>query len=233
MKTNGKTKRRGGLSPDKYLSEPQIGRLLLYLERRAAAGGRRAAVNRFIVIMLLYCGLRAEELLSLRLRNLPGYHGKNAIEVERGKGGVARAVQVPDWLTEYIAAFVKSCRKGAKPGGILIPSERGYRRVVVKRARVVNGRRIHGQRTERSCRMTYHSLWAKVRRIGLAAGIGKLHPHMFRHTYLSRLYNVKQDLRFVQDQAGHLDPKTTAIYTRTNVDERTRQVQDLPRPFAS
>jgi integrase len=26
---------------------------------------------------------------------------------------------------------------------------------------------------------------------------------MLRHTYLTRLYNVEHDLRFVQDQAGH------------------------------
>ena len=54
-----------------------------------------------------------------------------------------------------------------------------------------------------------------------------IHPHMLRHTYLSRLYNVEHDLRFVQDQAGHASPTTTAIYAKTNSRARKRQVEAL------
>ena len=50
---------------------------------------------------------------------------------------------------------------------------------------------------------------------------------MLRHTYLSQLYNVEQDLRFVQDQAGHASPTTTAIYAKTNNRARRRQVEAL------
>ncbi len=63
--------------------------------------------------------------------------------------------------------------------------------------------------------------------IKLAPDIGKLHPHMLRHTYLTRLYNVEKDLRFVQDQAGHASPTTTAIYAKTNNTARKRQVEAL------
>ena len=47
---------------------------------------------------------------------------------------------------------------------------------------------------------------------------------MLRHTYLTRLYNVEKDLRFVQDQAS---PATTALYAKTNNTARKRQVQAL------
>ena len=50
---------------------------------------------------------------------------------------------------------------------------------------------------------------------------------MLRHTYLVRLYNVEHDLRFVQDQAGHASPTTTAIYAKTDSAARKRQVQAL------
>ena len=76
-------------------------------------------------------------------------------------------------------------------------------------------------------RNIYRSIYAKIKRIGEQAGIGKLHPHMLRHTYLTRLYNVEKDLRFVQDQAGHASPTTTAIYAKTNNKARKRQVQAL------
>jgi hypothetical protein len=58
------------------------------------------------------------------------------------------------------------------------------------------------------------SLYSKVRKIGEKSGIGQLHPHMLRCTYLVRLYNKKNDLRFVQDQAGHANIKTTALYAK-------------------
>ena len=45
--------------------------------------------------------------------------------------------------------------------------------------------------------------------------------------YLARLYNIEKDLRFVQDQAGHASPTTTAIYAKTNNKARKRQVQAL------
>jgi integrase len=45
--------------------------------------------------------------------------------------------------------------------------------------------------------------------------------------YLTRLYNIEKDLRFVQDQAGHASPTTTAIYAKTNSHARKRQVQAL------
>lgn len=223
-------KRRGGLSPDKFLSEQQIGKLLRYLGTGSKAGGQRAAVNEFIVIILLYTGLRAEELLSLRICDLPCYHGKDLIEVQDGKGDVSRSVVIAEWLSDTIRVFVREHRKGAKPNSILIPCEKGFRRVILRRTRMKEGKRIIKTTVERSCRMIYQSLWERLRRIGYRAQIGRLTPHMLRHTYLTNLYNEGQDLRFVQDQAGHADPKTTAIYTATMNHRRLEQVRSLKRP---
>ena len=75
--------------------------------------------------------------------------------------------------------------------------------------------------------MIYRTIYEKMKKLGSKSGIGKLHPHMLRHTYLSRLYNVEHDLRFVQDQAGHASPSTTAIYVKTNNEARKRQVEAL------
>ena len=70
--------------------------------------------------------------------------------------------------------------------------------------------------TERKGPMTTSAVRKILARAGQATKIGlAVHPHMLRHTYLSRLYNVEHDLRFVQDQAGHSSPTTTAIYAKT------------------
>ena len=67
----------------------------------------------------------------------------------------------------------------------------------------------------------------EIKGIGEQAGTGELHPHMLRHTYLTRLYNVEKELRFVQDQAGYASLTITAIYTKTNNTARRRQVEAL------
>jgi integrase/recombinase XerD len=75
--------------------------------------------------------------------------------------------------------------------------------------------------------MSYRSIYEKMKKRGKQSGIGKPHPHMHRHTYGTRLYNVEQDLRFVQDQLGHESPTTTAKYAKTNSKARKRQVEAL------
>jgi integrase len=76
-------------------------------------------------------------------------------------------------------------------------------------------------------RVIYRSIYEKIKKLGRQSGIGKLHPHMLRHTYGTRPYNVEQDLRFVQDQLGHASPTTTAIYAKANAKARKRQLEAL------
>ena len=60
------------------------------------------------------------------------------------------------------------------------------------------------------------SYGALVRRIGQRAGIEGLHPHMFRHTFVSILLsNPEIGVATVAAEAGHAQPSTTlAIYTQ-------------------
>jgi integrase len=165
-------------------------------------GGSRGVIDELIVELLVNTGLRASELCDLNIGDLPIKHGKECIWVRDGKGKVSRTVEISEKLNKRLEQFVKLYRKGAKANSPLLVSERGDR-------------------------IIYSSIYAKIKRIGEQAGIGKLHPHMLRHTYLTRLYNVEKDLRFVQDQAGHASPTTTAIYAKTNNTARRRQVEAL------
>jgi site-specific recombinase XerC len=201
-----KTTRRGGLPPDKYLSDTQLKRLRQYVKDMAdlarERGSERAILDELIVEILANTGLRASELCDLNISDLPVSHGKDSIWVRDGKGKVTRTVDIPESLVKRIERFVRLYRKGAKPKGPLLLSTKGTR-------------------------MIYRSIFEKIRKLGRKSSIGKLHPHMLRHTYLTRLYNVEHDLRFVQDQAGHASPTTTAIYAKTNNTARKRQVEAL------
>ena len=138
----------------------------------------------------------------MNIEDLPISHGKDSIWVRDGKGKVARTVDIPDSLVKRLDRFVKLYRKSTKPKQPLLASNKGKR-------------------------MIYRTIYEKMKKLGSKSGIGKLHPHMLRHTYLTRLYNVEHDLRFVQDQAGHSSPTTTAIYAKTNSKARKRQVEAL------
>jgi site-specific recombinase XerC len=49
------------------------------------------------------------------------------------------------------------------------------------------------------------------------AGISKrVHFHLLRHTYLTRLYQQTKDIRVVQEVAGHSNIATTMVYTHVS-----------------
>ena len=157
-----KSKRRGGLPPDKYLSDTQLRRLRQYVKDMAdlarRRGSRRAVVDELIVELLANTGLRASELVALDIRDLPVSHGKPAVWVRDGKGKVARVVDVPESLQKRLERFVRLYRKRARPKSPLLVSTNGKR-------------------------MIYRSIYEKCRKLGRLSGIGKLHPHMLRHTF--------------------------------------------------
>ena len=232
-----RSKSRGGLAPDKYLSKDQAQKLLHYIRSQArlarTRGSRREVINEMIIELLLYTGLRAAELCDLKMRDLPLHHGKDVIFVRDGKGEISRTVEIPVSLTAKLKRFIQECCKGAKPKSPVIPSEAGYRLIYWKTYSKRKYRKpgeskyIIEQHQEHSARLTYRCLYSKVKMIGRKAGIGWLTPHMLRHTYLTLLYNIKNDLRFVQDQAGHANIDTTQIYTATSNEERRRQVEAI------
>jgi len=168
-----KTTRRGGLAPDKYLSDTQLKRLRQYVKDMAdlarQRGSARAIMDELIVELLANTGLRASELCDLNIGDLPVTHGKDSVWIRDGKGKVTRTVDIPDSLRKRLERFVRLYRKGAKPKDPLLVSTKGSR-------------------------MIYRSIYEKMKKLGKKSGIGKLHPHMLRHTYLTRLYNVEHDL---------------------------------------
>jgi site-specific recombinase XerD len=195
-------KHHGGLSPNKFLSLEQVKQLRTYLAEARSRGGRRAAINEAIVDVLLNSGLRAAELLSLQMRDLPHCHGKLILDVREGKGCVRRSVQISSTLAKRIEQFVKRYRKNSKPSSALFVNEQGSK-------------------------LSYRSLYSRIRIIGRAAGLNRLTPHMLRHSYGMAWYSATKDLFSLQDQLGHADPRTTHIYARTTDEKMRQQVEDF------
>jgi integrase/recombinase XerD len=54
--------------------------------------------------------------------------------------------------------------------------------------------------------------WKTVKKAGEAAGIKDVHPHQFRHAYVSHLLAENVPLADVSELVGHRDISTTALY---------------------
>jgi integrase len=176
------------------LSEAELSALLTYVKNRADSarekGTTRAVIDELIILLLLNAGLRCREVCNLSVRDLPPKPGENALWVRGAKGKLARKVDIDEKTVKCLERFVRLYRKGSGPDEPLLLSERGNR-------------------------LGYISLYSKVKNIGSKVGLWNLHPNMLRRTYIVRLYDAERDLRFVQQQAGHASPKTTAKYVRT------------------
>jgi len=175
----------------RYLSDTEREKLLSYIRQKAdlakRKGAKRSVFDDFIVRLLLNTGLQPSELCNLNINDLITEQDRKYIRIRDVSGNVLREVDVTGDIVEYVQRFVRLYRRKTKPGDPLLVSERGGR-------------------------LSYMSLYNKVKRIGMQANIENLHPRILRNTYLIRLYDSEQDLQFVQQQAGHSSPRTTAMY---------------------
>jgi integrase/recombinase XerD len=78
-------------------------------------------------------------------------------------------------------------------------------------------------------RLSEQSIRSLLRRYARDAGLGKITPHMIRHTVASLLLGRGADLRNIQILLGHSSITTTTIYTHVN-DSRQREVLTALHP---
>lgn len=175
----------------RYLSEAELGKLLSYVREKAhiarLKGATRSVIDELLVLLLVHTGMRASEVCNLTISDIAAGQRQNKIRVRGSGRKIHRFVVIPSAITKHIEAFIDTYRKPARPRDPFLINERGNK-------------------------FTYMSVYSKIRRIGEESKIGKLHPQMLRATYLIRLYRSKQDIGFVQRQAGHASPGTTAAY---------------------
>lgn len=161
------------------------------------------------LIELLYgAGLRASELVSLTLGNLPRRKGERWVTrdiIIRGKGGKDRLCPLGGPALEALSQWL-AVRGDHLPKGSLARS-RSENFVFPSR-----GKQGH---------LTRRRLGQLLQTLAEHANINpsRVHPHALRHAYATHLLQGGADLRSVQTLLGHADISTTQIYTHVLTDE--------------
>jgi len=163
---------------------------------------------RCIVELLYGAGLRATELVSLRMGSLPRRKGDQWVSADiiiRGKGGKDRLCPLGREALHALSGWL-AVREASLPE---TPLQRGKADAFVFPSR---GRDGH---------LTRRRLGQMLEALALKAGLRpeRVYPHALRHAYATHLLQGGADLRIVQTLLGHADIATTQIYTHVLTDE--------------
>jgi site-specific recombinase XerD len=140
------------------------------------------------------CGLRAEEIVSLRVGDVD--HDSEQLRVE-GKGRKTRFVPVGEPALAAVASYLERAR-----GALCSPRAAGAATQALFLSK--SGRPLGTGDVRRRLRT-----WTS--RSGIAQGSS---PHALRHSFATHLLDGGADLRSIQEMLGHANVSSTQIYTR-------------------
>ena len=189
---------------------------------QSGQGSRWPERDELIIALALACGLRLEEIATLRLDQLQG-DPPDALVV-RGKGDKERRLGVPPVVREALAEYLPTRTARLEELGL---SARTL--IVSSRPRPVKNRggEVVGTTVESSRESVAYVVDRLLRRVGgRAAGI---RVHALRHTFATLgLREGAFSLRQLQVALGHASLATTQIYTEVADEEIAAAMQLHP-----
>lgn len=175
----------------KFLTPEEVEQILNNIKIDTPAGFR----NRVILELLWATGMRVSELSNLNFGDLN--IEENEIRVF-GKGAKERIVLMSDRAKGYLVQYINSARKLIAPG---------YDTGEINDSTPVfinnTGYRLQNKTIRKAINET-------VEKIELPK---KVTPHVFRHSFATKLIENGADLRVVQELLGHSNVSTTQLYT--------------------
>ena len=208
--------------PTALAARPKVGRKLprpltpedvLLLIRTPDVSTVRGLRDRAMLSLAYAAGLRASELVTLRLGDVDARRG---VVAAFGKGQKRRLVPLGELALAHLAEYQAALES--------VPAKRTAGNTDGSRSALL----FPGQRGKA---LTRQAFWKIVRRHALAAGVpGAMHPHRLRHSFATHLLAFGADLRSVQTMLGHSDVATTEIYTHVTRDHvRAAHARSHPR----
>ncbi len=157
--------------------------------------------NRLLVKLLYYTGVRASELLSIKLGDVSLMKEKGVYKIYiLGKGSKYRYVYIKQ---EFIEDDLEYIKDHLLANEIMIENNKEHFIAVTQKGRVMH-------RAE---------LYTMLDRLYKKLTIKKRGVHMLRHTFGKRMVQKNVNLSTIKEMMGHENIQTTMIYARS--DERS------------
>ncbi len=188
--------------PD-FLYEDEVENILRGIKIDTPAGFR----NRIILELLWVSGMRISELSGLNYENLN--LEQNEIKVF-GKGAKERIVLIPDKTKENLLNYINNV------ADLINPKEKTPQSPLFIN---YNGFRLQNQSIRKALKQCLLNI----------SFTKHVTPHVFRHSFATKLLEHGADLRVVQELLGHSSIKNTQIYTHVSI-KRLKEVYSTSHP---
>ena len=160
--------------------------------------------DRAILELLYSSGLRASELINLKLHDVN--LADREIMIRKGKGGKDRVVPVGEVAAKYMEMYLEESREKLLRG-----KEDGKWLFIGRLKAKMERKSLNFAIVQRYCR-----------RAGLKKHVT---THGFRHTCATHLLKGRADIRHIQELLGHESLESTRIYTRVEVGDLKRALK--------
>lgn len=193
----------------KFLTIEEIEQILNNVKIDTPAGFR----NRVILELLWATGMRVSELSNLNFGDLN--LEENEVRVF-GKGAKERIVLISSRAKEYLVQYINTARKLLAPGYDITEINENTPLFINN-----TGFRLQNK----TIRTAINDVVAKIELPK------KVTPHVFRHSFATRMIENGADLRVVQELLGHAGISNTQIYTHISM-KHMQEVYDSAHPHA-
>ena len=158
------------------------------------------------ILELLYAaGLKATELIELKLRDVDLSRGYVSI---KGKKNKERLIPIGSFAVSSIREYLASRKEVVIGSSILFPSQRGDE-------------------------MTRQGLWKILKEYAQACDLDKsVNINTLRHSYAVHLLNGGADITSVSLLLGHNDIKATSVYLKLVKNRKLKEVYEYAHPRA-
>lgn len=185
----------------KFLNREDIERILTAIHIRHGGNVLLFKRNLLLLHLLIYCGLRKEELIHLKIPDIDFERKTATVRAATSKSGRTRLLPLNSATVMHLQDYLRQ-RKGYTTPYLLVSSSRDDK-------------------------LTYNGLKHLVEKLRKASGV-QFHLHQLRHTFAVNFLRSSNNIFKLQLLLGHRDVRTTVLYLRClPQDELQKDIESL------
>lgn len=174
--------------------------------------GEKEYRNVTILYTLFYTGMRSQELLGLRFKDILSRDGEEFIKLEKTKSGKEQYKPVHSFLSQKLKSY----------------------KIYIEKLYSVDRERIEEQYIfcssyKKNTPISYPGLYKLIREMGEIIG-KEISPHNVRHAIATELSLNGADILEIRDFLGHADTRVTEVYINAKSILEKKVLEKIPLP---